>query len=143
MYIVQQAENIGTTVNCLRHVLKGQWTIRGYFQDADMFFSPGIAMGIETGPEFVNVQGAQEQIPRNRFRRPMQPGGPVRQTGLQYRYARLHRMMESIPGLRKRLQILAQVLEYRTIDSFVERCWFPCQLHVLNQQFLGIDSWSP
>jgi hypothetical protein len=26
-----------------------------------------------------NISGAQESIPRNRFRQPMQPGGPVRQ----------------------------------------------------------------
>jgi hypothetical protein len=29
-------------------------------------------------PEFLNVYGAQESIPRNEFRQPMQPGGPVR-----------------------------------------------------------------
>ncbi len=28
-------------------------------------------------PEFVNVEGAQESIPRNRFRQPMKPSGPV------------------------------------------------------------------
>ncbi len=46
---------------------------------------------IRFGPEpvFVNVYGAQEPIPRNRFRQPMQPGGPVRQIGLSYRPARL------------------------------------------------------
>ncbi len=29
-------------------------------------------------PVFLNVYGAQEQIPRNEFRQPMQPGEPVR-----------------------------------------------------------------
>jgi hypothetical protein len=38
---------------------------------------------------FVNVYGAQESIPRNRFRQPMQPCGPVRQIGLSYRPTRL------------------------------------------------------
>ncbi len=33
-----------------------------------------------------------------------QPGGPVRQPYLPYRPARLHRFLESIPGLLKRLQ---------------------------------------
>jgi hypothetical protein len=28
-------------------------------------------------PEFLNVIGAQESIPGNRFRQPMLPGGPV------------------------------------------------------------------
>ncbi len=31
-----------------------------------------------TEPVFLNVYGAQESIPRNEFRQPMQPGGPVR-----------------------------------------------------------------
>jgi hypothetical protein len=31
-------------------------------------------------PEFLNFYGAQESIPRNQFRQPMQPGGPVRQS---------------------------------------------------------------
>jgi hypothetical protein len=29
-------------------------------------------------PVFLNVSGAQESIPRNEFRQPMKPGGPVR-----------------------------------------------------------------
>jgi hypothetical protein len=33
-------------------------------------------------PVFVNVYGAQELIPMDRFRQPMEPGGPVRQIGL-------------------------------------------------------------
>ncbi len=37
MYIVHLAPRT-LALNCLRHVLKGQWTIRGYFQDAEMFF---------------------------------------------------------------------------------------------------------
>ncbi len=37
-----------------------------------------------------------------------QPGGPVRQPCLLYRLTRLHRLVESIPGLLKRLQIRAQ-----------------------------------
>ncbi len=36
-------------------------------------------------PVFVNVYGAQESIPRNRFRQPLKPAGPVRQIGLSYR----------------------------------------------------------
>ncbi len=32
-----------------------------------------------TEPEFLNFYGAQESIPRNQFRQPMYPGGPVRQ----------------------------------------------------------------
>ncbi len=51
---------------------------------------------ISPEPEFVNVQEAQESIPWNRFRQPMQPGGPVRQIGLWYRPDRLHRLAELI-----------------------------------------------
>ncbi len=32
-----------------------------------------------TEPEFLNFYGAQELSPRNQFRQPMYPGGPVRQ----------------------------------------------------------------
>jgi hypothetical protein len=39
-----------------------------------------------------------------------QPGGPVQQPYLKYRPAAwLHRLVESIPGLLKRLQIRAQI----------------------------------
>ncbi len=38
-------------------------------------------------PVFVNVYVAQESIPRNRFRQPMKPAGPVQQIGLSYRPA--------------------------------------------------------
>jgi hypothetical protein len=31
-----------------------------------------------TEPVFLNVYGAQKSIPRNEFRQPMKPGGPVR-----------------------------------------------------------------
>jgi hypothetical protein len=40
-------------------------------------------------PVFVIVYGAQESIPRNRFRQPMWLGGPVRKIGLSYWPARL------------------------------------------------------
>jgi hypothetical protein len=36
-----------------------------------------------TEPVFVNVYGAQESIPRNRFRQPLYTGGPVRQIGFR------------------------------------------------------------
>ncbi len=36
---------------------------------------------------------------------PIKPGGPVRQIGLSYRAARLHRLAESIPGLLISLRI--------------------------------------
>jgi hypothetical protein len=32
---------------------------------------------VYTEPVFLNVYGAQESIPRNEFRQPMEPGGPV------------------------------------------------------------------
>jgi hypothetical protein len=32
----------------------------------------------ETEPVFINVSGAQESIPRNEFRQPISPSGPVR-----------------------------------------------------------------
>ncbi len=35
-------------------------------------------MTIISEPVFLNVYGAQESIPRNEFRQPMLPGGPVR-----------------------------------------------------------------
>ncbi len=38
---------------------------------------------------FVNVYGAQESVPRNRFRQPMYPGEPVQLVGLSYQLARL------------------------------------------------------
>ncbi len=43
----------------------------------------------QSEPVCVNVYGAQESIPRNRFRQPMQPDGPVRKIELSYRPARL------------------------------------------------------
>ncbi len=46
-----------------------------------------------------------------------QPGGPVRQTYLLYRLARLHRLAESIPGLLKRLQLRAQATLASEIGS--------------------------
>ncbi len=59
--------------------------------------------------EFVNVERAQESITRNQFRQHMKPKlGPVRQIGLLYRPARLHRLAESIPVFHKRLQIWTQ-----------------------------------
>jgi hypothetical protein len=50
-------------------------------------------------PVFVNVYGAQESTPRNRFRQPMYPGRQVRHIGLSYRPDRL---WIYIPGLLKR-----------------------------------------
>ncbi len=50
-----------------------------------------------TEPEFVKVWGAQESIPRNRIRQPMEPGGPVR-----------HSYLDRFLGLLKLLQIRAQ-----------------------------------
>jgi hypothetical protein len=40
-------------------------------------------------PVFVIVYGAQESIPRNRFRQSLLLGGPVRKIGLSYWPARL------------------------------------------------------
>ncbi len=43
------------------------------------FYSHVLAQMRITGePVFLNVYGARESIPRNEFRRPMQPGGPIR-----------------------------------------------------------------
>jgi hypothetical protein len=42
-------------------------------------------------PVFLNFNGAQEPIPRNRFRQPMKPGGPVRQP-YPYSVPRPHRI---------------------------------------------------
>jgi hypothetical protein len=53
---------------------------------------------------------ASEPVFVDLLRRPgidSQPGGPVRQPCLSYRPARLHRLIDPIPGLRKRLQIRA------------------------------------
>ncbi len=44
---------------------------------------------LSTEPVFVIVYGAQESIPRNRFRQSMWLGGPVRKIGLSYWPARL------------------------------------------------------
>ncbi len=61
-----------------------------------------------TEPEIVNVLGAQESIPRNRLRQPMEPGGAG-----QYEFYLSCRppggidSMERITGLLKRLQIRA------------------------------------
>ncbi len=57
--------------------------------------SPRVSM---TEPVFVNVYGAQESNPMNRFRHPMKPGGPVRQIGCRTGPS----AWESIPGLLKR-----------------------------------------
>ncbi len=43
---------------------------------------------------FLNLKGAQESIPRNRFRLPMQPGGPVRQP-YSYSVASPHRLFKN------------------------------------------------
>ncbi len=37
-----------------------------------------VPLPVYTEPVFLNVYGAPESIPRNEFRQPMQPGGPVR-----------------------------------------------------------------
>jgi hypothetical protein len=42
----------------------------------------GRTLAQRSEPVFVNVYRAQESIPRNRFRQPMQPDGPVRKIGL-------------------------------------------------------------
>ncbi len=38
-----------------------------------------LAIQYRSEPEFLNIFRAQESIPRNHFRQPMQPGGPIRQ----------------------------------------------------------------
>jgi hypothetical protein len=48
-----------------------------------------LAVGTGFEPVFVILYGAQESIPRNRFRQPMWLGGPVRKIGLSYWPARL------------------------------------------------------
>ncbi len=40
--------------------------------------SPSLLSSLPPEPVFLNVYGAQESIPRNEFRQPMFPGGPVR-----------------------------------------------------------------
>ncbi len=60
--------------------------------------SLGIFSLVNPEPVFVNVYGAQESIPRNRFRQPMKPGGPVRKIGFRTGPPG----WESIPGLLKR-----------------------------------------
>jgi hypothetical protein len=42
-----------------------------------------VVTAFQPEPVFVNNYGAQESIPRNRFRQPMSPGGPVRQVGFR------------------------------------------------------------
>jgi hypothetical protein len=55
-------------------------------------------------PKFVNVKE-----PRNRFRQPMKPGGPVLQIGLSYRPARAgNRFLGSLNGLQ--IGTLTQIL---------------------------------
>ncbi len=51
-------------------------------------------------PVFVNVYGAQESIPINRFRQLMKPSGPVRQIG-----------WESIPGYAVLVEKVGHFLE--------------------------------
>jgi hypothetical protein len=55
-------------------------------------------------PEFVNVEGAPDSIPRNRFRSPGYMAGRIDS-------------LVSIPGLLKRLQIRAQLDSYATAKS--------------------------
>jgi hypothetical protein len=38
----------------------------------------GTVSRVETEPVLLNVYGAPELMPRNEFRQPMEPGGPVR-----------------------------------------------------------------
>jgi hypothetical protein len=64
-----------------------------------------------------------------------QPGGPVRQSYLTYRPARLHRLAESITGLIKVLQIRALVLS-RTAEGLILTAvlnyMYNVHLHVLD-----------
>ncbi len=54
------------------------------------FFVPVHYYG-KTELEFLNFKGAQESIPRSRFRQPMQTGGPVRQP-YSYSVPKPHRL---------------------------------------------------
>jgi hypothetical protein len=61
--------------------------------------------------ELVNVCGAQESIPKNQFRQPMLPGGPVRQRGLSDRRpARAgNRFLVALKGLQIRALVIRRL----------------------------------
>ncbi len=48
------------------------------FKSNPFYNQPVRRNSTNTEPVFLNVYGAQELIPRNEFRQPMWPGGPVR-----------------------------------------------------------------
>ena len=87
------------------------------------------------------VGGVWERLPEpvfvNLLRGPgidSQPGGPVRQPYLSYRPARLHRLVETTPGLLKRLQIRALVISSTLTSVFL---WpLGCQRILCNIYFL-------
>jgi hypothetical protein len=72
----------------------------------------GLGIGIRLGIGFSTFRtGPLEPVFLKLFRSQVidsQPGGPVQQPYLSYRNTRLHRLVESITGLLKRLQIWAQ-----------------------------------
>ncbi len=75
-------------------MLKGIAIKKSSFRPAAARAAPHISfydilLKFQPEPVFVNVYGAQESIPKNRFRQPMQPDRPVRQIELSYRSARL------------------------------------------------------
>ncbi len=79
------------------------------------------SLGVRQFPEpvFVNVYGAQELIPMDRFRQPMYIGGPVRQIGLSYRLAIAgNRFLGSLKGLQIRALSVIFTLAKRIKDTY-------------------------
>ncbi len=50
--------------------------------NAEIFIAELVSVSNSTEPLFVILYGAQESVPRNRFRQPMWLGGTVRKIGL-------------------------------------------------------------
>ncbi len=81
----------------------------------------------KTEPVFLNVYGAQESIPRNEFRQPMYPGGPVRQL-YSSSVPSPHRLFTNSSSVRYSVPLFVQALHYTIVIS-------PRPLHFLLSLF--------
>ncbi len=89
------ADTCYTLLNAVNQLIRNlQIKIAGFFWGGGGKIDSADHQTVESA--FVNVYGAQESIPRNRFRQPIYPVEPVRQIGLSYRPA-------SLPGLYKKV----------------------------------------
>ncbi len=85
---------------------------------------------------FFNLQGVQESIPRNRFRKPIKPGGPVRQL---FSYTRF---LAPVRYISTELEFLKSLWGLGTEEE-EGYCTGPPGYIGWRNSFLGIDSGAP